>query len=87
MLVVDQHNTGDAQRDVWGESARKTWGVFVDTFGSNRLNKRLEDGAKSQKIMAIVGDSGAEKPCLMGDVTPVFLLNCVRDFIRVKPYV
>ena len=36
--------------------------------------------------MAMVGDSGAEKPSLMGGVPPVFLLNCVRDFICVKPY-
>ena len=36
--------------------------------------------------MAMVGDSGAEKPCLMADVPHMFLLNCVCDFIRVKPY-
>jgi len=36
--------------------------------------------------MAMVGDSGAEKPCLMGDVPPAFLLHCVCDFICVKPY-
>ena len=36
--------------------------------------------------MAMVGDSGAEKPCLMGDVPPVFLLVCVRDFILGKYY-
>ena len=35
--------------------------------------------------MAMVGDSGAEKPCLMADLSHVFLLNCC-DFIRVKPY-
>ena len=34
----------------------------------------------------MVGDSGAEKPCLMGDVPPVFLLNRVCDFICLKPY-
>jgi hypothetical protein len=32
------------------------------------------------------GDSGAEKPGLMGDVPPVFLLNCVCGVICVKPY-
>jgi hypothetical protein len=32
------------------------------------------------------GDLGTEKPCLMGDVPPVFLLNCVGDFICVKRY-
>ena len=36
--------------------------------------------------MAMVGDSGAEKPCLKGDVPPVLLLNCVCDFIDVKRY-
>ena len=36
--------------------------------------------------MAMVGDSGAEKPCLMADVPPVFLLNCACDFTRVKHY-
>jgi hypothetical protein len=34
----------------------------------------------------MVGDSGAEKPCLMGDVPPVFLLSRVCDFICVEPY-
>jgi len=35
----------------------------------------------------MVCDSGAEKPFLMGDVPPVFLLNCVCcDFICVKRY-
>ena len=36
--------------------------------------------------MAMVGDSGAANPCLMADVPHVFLLNCVCDFTRVKPY-
>jgi hypothetical protein len=34
----------------------------------------------------MVGDSGAEKPSLMGGVPPVFLLKCVCNFTRVKPY-
>ena len=34
----------------------------------------------------MVGDSGAEKSCLMGDVPPVFLLNCACHFICLKPY-
>ena len=69
-----------------GESAAKIWGAFDGIFGSNRLNSRWEAGAKSEKIMAMVGDSGAEEPCLMGDVPPAFLLNCVCDFSCVKPY-
>ena len=69
-----------------GESAAKIWGAFDGIFGSNRLNSRWEAGAKSEKIMAMVGDSGAEEPCLMGDVPPVFLVNCVCDFSCVKPY-
>ena len=36
--------------------------------------------------MVMVGDSRAEKPCFMGDVPPVFLLNCVCDFILGKYY-
>ena len=36
--------------------------------------------------MAMVGDSGAERPQLVGDVPPVFLPNCICDFICVKPY-
>ena len=72
---------------MWGESAGKIWGAFAGIFGSNRLNNRCEAGAKSQKVMAMVADSGAEKPCLMGDVPPVFLLNCVCGFICVKHYV
>jgi hypothetical protein len=36
--------------------------------------------------MAVVGDLGAEKPCLVGDVLTVFLLNYVCDFICVKSY-
>jgi hypothetical protein len=32
------------------------------------------------------GDLGTEKPSLMGDVPPVFLLNCVCGFICVKPF-
>ena len=38
--------------------------------------------------MAMVGDSGAEKPQLVGDVPPVPLLNCVRIriCIRVKQH-
>jgi hypothetical protein len=36
--------------------------------------------------MAMDGDSGAEKPCLTADVPPVFLPNCGRIFIRVKPH-
>jgi hypothetical protein len=71
---------------VWGESAGKIWGAFAGIFGPGRLNNRWEVGAKSLKIMAMVGDSRAEMPCLMGDVPPVFLLNCVCDFICVKHY-
>ena len=72
---------------MWGDSAGKIWGAFAGIFGSNRLYNRWEEaGAKSQKIMAMVSDSGAEMHCLMGDVPPVFLLNCVCDFICVKPY-
>ena len=36
--------------------------------------------------MAMAGDSGAEQPRLMGDVPPVSLLICVRDFFCFKPY-
>jgi len=71
---------------MWSQSAGKIWSAFARIFGFNRLNNRWEAGAKSQKITAMVGDSGAEKPCLMGDVPPVFLLNCVCDFICLKPY-
>ena len=79
-------HTLDAELDVWGESAGKIWGAFAGIFGSNRPNHHREAAAKSQKIMAMVGDSGAEKPCLTGDVPPAFLLHCVCDFICVKPY-
>ena len=52
----------------------------------DRPNDRWEAEGWSLKIMAMVGDSGAEEPCLMGDVPPVSLLNCVCDFICVKHY-
>jgi len=66
---------------VWGESAGKLWGAFVGIFGPDRLYNRCEVGAKSLKIMVMVGDSGAEKPFLKGDIPLVFLLNstCIRD--------
>ena len=35
------------------------WGAFVGIFGPDRLNNRWEVGAKSPKIMTMVGDSGA----------------------------
>ena len=53
-------------------------------FRSNRLNNRWKAGAISQKIMATVGDSGAERPCLKGDIPPVILRMCVCYFIRIK---
>jgi hypothetical protein len=62
------------------------WGAFAGIFGSNQPKHHREAAAKSPKIMAMVGDSGAEKSCLMGDVPPAFLLHCVCDFICVKPY-
>jgi hypothetical protein len=75
-----------AQRDVWGESAGKSWDAFVGIFVPDRLNSRSEIGAKALKIMTMVGDSEAEWPPLKGDVPLVFLLNCIRDCIRVKQY-
>jgi hypothetical protein len=69
---------------VSGESAERIWGAFAGIFGAGRLNNRSEVGEKSLKIMAMFGDSGTDKPCLMGDVPPLFLLNCVCDFICVK---
>ena len=71
---------------MWGESAGKIWGVFAGILGSNRLDNRWEAGAKSQKLIAMVGKSEAEKPCLAGDVPPVFLLNCICDLTCVKHY-
>ena len=71
---------------MWGESAGKIWGAFAGIFGPDRVNNRCEAGAKSQKIMAMVGDSGAERPNLSGDVPPVFLPKCICDFICLKPY-
>ena len=63
----------------------RIWGAFAGTFGCNRMNNRCEAGAKFQRIMAMVADSGAEKPCWMADVPPVLLLNCVCNFTGVKP--
>jgi hypothetical protein len=40
----------------------------------------------SWRIMAMVRDSGAEKPCSMGDVPPVLLLDRICHRIRVKRY-
>jgi len=71
---------------MWGESAGQIWGAFVGIFGPDRLNNRWEVGAKSLKIMTMAGDSGAEKPSLKGNVPLVFLLNCIRDCIRLKQY-
>jgi len=63
---------------VWGESAGKSWGAFVGIFVPDRLNSRSEIGAKALKIMAMIRDSGAEKPFLKGDGPLVFLFNCIR---------
>jgi len=43
-------------------------------------------GTKSQRIMVMVRDSGAEMPHPLADVPPVLLLDRVRHRIRVKHY-
>jgi hypothetical protein len=61
---------------VWGERAGKIWGAFAGVFGSNRINNRCEAKAKFQRIMAMLADSGAEKPFDDGRSA------CVSDQLR-----
>jgi hypothetical protein len=72
--------------EMYGVEAPEKKGVCAGIFGPERLDNRYEPGATSQKIMAMNGDWRTEKPSLMGNVPPVFLLNCVCDFICVKPF-
>jgi len=69
-----------------GAKAPGKYGAPSSAYSAQIAKQPMGGWSKVPEIMTMVGDSGAEKPSLKGDVPLVFLLNCIRDCMRVKQY-